>query len=82
MHKGTVGGLRWLGVGPRLVSYSSEKVTTGYRNTLMLTGAWRIPVSAAFCLLCACCHLHSTALKPLLPTICAGILLRLDNFYP
>jgi hypothetical protein len=35
-----VQGLRWLGSTARLVSYSTEKVAHGYRNTLLITGGW------------------------------------------
>ena len=36
-HKDMVRGVRWLGTSSRLVSFSSEKVGDGWRNTLLLT---------------------------------------------
>lgn len=37
-HPGPVQGLRWLGSTARLVSYSCEKASGGWRNTLLVTG--------------------------------------------
>ncbi|KAL4425017.1 hypothetical protein ABPG77_001795 [Micractinium sp. CCAP 211/92] len=36
-HSGPVQGLRWLGSTPRLVSFSSEKATQGFKNLLLIT---------------------------------------------
>lgn len=36
-HKEMVRGVRWLGTSARLVSFSSEKLGGGWRNTLLLT---------------------------------------------
>lgn len=36
-HKDAVRGVRWLGPTARIVSFTSEKVAHGYRNTLLLT---------------------------------------------
>lgn len=38
-HKASVPGMRWLGTSPRIASFSSEKTQTGYKNTLLITGA-------------------------------------------
>ena len=36
-HTHAIVALRWLGPAPRLVSASCEKVSSGYRNTVLLT---------------------------------------------
>lgn len=36
-HRDMVRGVRWLGDSPRVVTFSSEKVSGGFCNTLLLT---------------------------------------------
>ncbi|KAK9863395.1 hypothetical protein WJX84_011255 [Apatococcus fuscideae] len=36
-HRDAVRGVRWLGTSPRIISFSSEKTSHGFRNSLVLT---------------------------------------------
>ncbi len=36
-HKDSVRGVRWLGTSARLITFASERVGDGWRNTLLLT---------------------------------------------